>query len=167
MAEAELLIEVGVEAEDGRVRLSVTGAGAGLPVRGYGAREAVSGAGEAAVSGAGETAVSGAGNSVVSGAHEAAVSGAGDGAVSSSHEILVAVGAGDPVTVRVYDGRPDLRGWALVHTARLVVGTDGVDVGTVVSAVEHWVPVREGAVTVEVWVRGPEEPGEVTFVLSR
>ncbi|MEV0129864.1 hypothetical protein AB0H83_15565 [Dactylosporangium sp. NPDC050688] len=143
MAEVELLIEVGVEAEGGQVRLSVTGAGAGVTGRGYGPRDAVSGAGETAVSGAGDSAVSGA------------------------SEILVAVRDGGPVTVRVYDGRPDLHGWALVDTARLVVGTDGVDVGTVVSAVEHWVPVQEGTVTVEVWVRGPDEPGEVTFVLSR
>ena len=154
MAEAELLIEVGVEAEDGRVRLSVTGAGAGVTGRGYGPREAAYGAGEIGVPGRGY------------GAREA-VSGAGEVGVSGAGEILVAARAGGPVTVRVYDGRPDLDGWVLVDTARLVVGTDGVDVGTVESAVDHWVPVQEGVVTVEVWVRGPDEPGEVTFVLSR
>ena len=59
------------------------------------------------------------------------------------------------------------RGLPLLHPARLVVGTDGIDVGMTVSAVEHWVPVPEGQVTVEVWVHDPDERGEVTFVLSR
>lgn len=127
VAEAELLIEVGVEADDGQVRLSVTGADAEVPGRGDPPRGVVSGPGA----------------------------------------VLVAARSDGPVTVRVYDGRPDLHGWVPAHTARLVVGTDGVDVGTVGSAVDHWVPVEQGAVTVEVWVRGPGEPGEVTFVLSR
>lgn len=96
----------------------------------------------------------------------------GDGshdAVSGTAMILVATWADDrpPVAVKVYDGRPDLDGWALVHTARLVVGTDGIDVGMTVSATEHWVPAPAGPTTVEVWVRDRDERGEVTFVLSR
>jgi hypothetical protein len=36
-----------------------------------------------------------------------------------------------------------------------------------VGAVDHWVPVAQGPVTVEVWIHDPDERGEVTFVLSR
>jgi hypothetical protein len=129
VAEAELLLEVGVEAEYGQIRMSVTGGVFDAPDWGAGAHDAVSGAGV----------------------------------------ILVATWGDecDPVTVRVYGGRPDLDGWTLVHTARLLVGTDGIDVGMTVSAVEHWVPVAAGEVAVEVWVHDPDERGEVTFVLSR
>lgn len=97
------------------------------------------------------------------------VTGGDHDAVAGTGQILVATWSDDraPVAVRVYDGRPDLDGWTLVHTARLLVGTDGIDVGMTVSAVEHWVPVPEGPVTVEVWVHDPGERGEVTFVLSR
>ena len=90
-------------------------------------------------------------------------------AVSGAGQILVATWDDEcaPVAVRVYAGRPALHGWTLVHTARLLVGTDGIDVGMTVGAVDHWVPVPEGPVTVEVWVHDPAERGEVTFVLSR
>ena len=83
--------------------------------------------------------------------------------------VLVEAWADDrgPVAVTVYGGRPDLDGWTLVHTARLLVGTDGIDVGMTVSAVEHWVPAPEGPTAVEVWVHDPDDRGEVTFVLSR
>ena len=96
--------------------------------------------------------------------------GAGPGvAVPGPGVILVetwADGRG-PVSVRVYDGRPPLDGWSLVRTGRLEVGPAGLDAGMTVSAVDHWIPVPEGPVEVEVWVRDPVEPGEVTFVLRR
>ncbi|WP_344498349.1 hypothetical protein [Dactylosporangium maewongense] len=90
-------------------------------------------------------------------------------AVSGPGMMLVATWSDDcgPVTVRVYDGRPVLDGWSLVHAGRLEVGPAGLDAGMTVSAVEHWVPVPEGLVEVEVWVRDPAGPGEVTFVLTR
>lgn len=123
-----MLLAVGVEAEHGQIRLSVTGGDLDAGWWGDGQRDAVSGKGT----------------------------------------ILVATRSDDraPVAVRVYAGRPGLDGWTLVHTAELEVGTDGIDVGMTVSAVEHWVPVPEGRTTVEVWVRDPDERGEVTFVLS-
>ncbi len=120
VVEAELLLAVGVEAENGQIRMSVTGV-------------------------------------------------APDGGEVGERVLLVGTWADDrePVAVTVYDGRPDLDGWTLVDTGRLLVGTDGIDVGTTVSAVEHWVPVPEGPTVVEVWVRDPEDRGEVAFVLSR
>jgi hypothetical protein len=86
--------------------------------------------------------------------------------VSGTAAVLVATDAGEggAVAVKVYDGRPRLKGWTLAHTARLTVGTDGIDVGTPAGAIDHWVPAPEGPTTVEVWTRAP---GEITFVLAR
>ncbi|WP_327011086.1 hypothetical protein OHA72_29735 [Dactylosporangium sp. NBC_01737] len=129
MVEAELLLEVGVEAEHGQIRMSVTDGALDAPDWGDGPHDAVSGTGM----------------------------------------ILVATWGDEcaPVVVRVYDGRPGLDGWTLVHTARLLVGAAGIDVGMTVGAVDHWVPVAQGPVTVEVWIHDLDERGEVTFVLSR
>jgi hypothetical protein len=91
-----------------------------------------------------------------------------DGAVSGSGAVLVATWPddNDPVAVEVYRGRPALDGWTHVHTAQLVVGTEGLAVGMTVSAVEHVVPARHGLTAVEVWVRPKDWPSEVTFVLG-
>ncbi|MET7421528.1 hypothetical protein [Dactylosporangium sp. NPDC005555] len=139
MAICELLLDAGVAAQHGRIRLSVTGVPSTPDLE--------------------------------SGPHDVAVQDRDarpPGAVSGAGTILVATWADDrgPVAVQVYDGRPDLTGWTLVHTAELLVGTDGIDVGTTDGAVDHWVPAPEGPTTIEVWVHDPADRGEVTFVLS-
>jgi hypothetical protein len=92
----------------------------------------------------------------------------GVGAVSGSRAVLVATWSDedDPVAVTVCRGRPALDGWTHIHTARLLVGADGLAVGMTVSAVEHIVPTPPGRTTVEVWVRPENNPGAVTFVLE-
>jgi hypothetical protein len=89
-------------------------------------------------------------------------------AVSGTQCILVATWSDDmdPVAVEVYRGRPRLDDhWTHVHTAHLVVGDHGVEVGMTVSDVQHFVDLPPGETTVEVWVRPADSPSEVIFVL--
>lgn len=85
-----------------------------------------------------------------------------------SRTVLVATWSddNDPVAVAVFRGRPPLDGWTHVHTARLLVGTEGLAVGMTVSAAEHRMPAPQGPTTAEVWVRPKDNPGAVTFVLE-
>jgi hypothetical protein len=90
------------------------------------------------------------------------------GAVSGTRAVLVATWSdeNDPVAVSVYRGRSSESGWTHVHTAHLVVGSDGLTFGMTVSAVEHRVPAAPGPTPVEVWVRPAEYPSEVRFVVG-